>query len=64
LGQEVVQGPRIPFDLDQDAAHTVLDEAGQLQTRSQPVNERAKADPLDDSVDGDRTAFHDTPREC
>ncbi len=49
----------IPLHFDQDTAPTVLDEAEQREARGQAVHERAKPDTLNDSIDGNRPAFHD-----
>jgi hypothetical protein len=59
--QKPVERPRGPFDFDQDIAGAVLDEAAQFKSRCQAVDERAKANALDDSLYCYRTAFHDEP---
>ena len=59
LAEEAIQMPRRPFDLDPDAAGAVADEAAQVQAPGQAVDERPKADALNNPLDGDGAAFHD-----
>ena len=55
---ERVQGLRCAFRLDDDAHAVVQHEPGQAVKLREPEDERAEADPLDDSSHAKATAFH------
>ena len=58
LVQETIEGIRLAFHLDQDAAGLVSYEAVETEPGRQSMNERAKTDSLNDSADGNRAAVH------
>src|SRR5262249_1511190 len=59
VAEELVERCGFAFDLDADTANAIAYEAVQVQARGQAVDERPKADALDNTMDRDGSAFHE-----
>jgi hypothetical protein len=58
FGLELLQASVSPFDFDQYIPHLISDESGKTQAIGDSINEGAKADTLNDSLDGDGATLH------
>jgi hypothetical protein len=55
---ETIEGRTASFRFDQHAAGLIFDRTGELQTRRETAHERAEANSLHNSFDGDGSTLH------